>query len=997
MGRASAERHPIDQLAEEFAERYRRGERPALSDYIRQHPELADEIRDVFPALVLMERFKPVQADLAAAARLERIGDYRTLREVGRGGMGVVYEAEQLSLGRHVALKVLPWAGLGDSSFLERFRREAQAAARLHHTNIVPVFGVGEEDGVHYYAMQFIHGEGLDKVLKELRRLRRQQGTFSIAESVPDRDPTMSVANSLLEGRFAAPEPPAPGRETESSSVTLSGGSSGGEYYRSVARVGLQVAEALAHAHKQGVLHRDIKPSNLILDLQGTAWVTDFGLAKAEGAGELTHPGDIVGTMRYMAPERFDGTSQPQGDIYALGVTLYEMLTLRPAFADTERARLLQRILNEEPPRPRKLDPHIPRDLETIVLKACARAPADRYATAEALAEDLRAYLNDRPIRARRHSRREVAWRWCRRNPALAGLAAAFALACCVGFAGVLWKWREAEQARNQEQLAHRLAEERGTELRRSFDRLKAADALLDRSRWYIREQRWDDADAALTKAIELRRDHAPVWVERGELRALLGLFDLAAEDFASEFELLEPDTSFRWYRLALLRLHFGDRDGYREVCRRMRERFRGTLQAAFGTDVVRTSLLARAPDVDFDAVLQYVKLHTVQARDSWFSLYLVGIAHYRAGHDDQAVRLLQDSLTARWGLPVPDSPLRSLAYPVLAMAHHRLGHAAQARQALADAARALDQWTRTRCNAPPESWVHHRGAAASWPITWWDWLEFQNYYSEARLLIEGTPPPDDVRWHLLRARAFAGLRWHKHADTEYAHVLKQSPEDLGIRLEAHVNRGDAFVRTGEWHRAADEFGAATALKPGNARVGLSRAVTLLAAGDLDAYRQTCACLVARFANTHDAEAAEYVVTACVVAKDALPDMARLLPIAAVLVVKGHSGGNMRGAALTRAGRYDEAVRCLNAEARDFRPRAWHLCFLALAHHGLGQAEEARRCVDEAAAWIDNANHHELDNLTGTQPAWGAWHERVIFPYLLREAQQRVRPSAEDR
>ncbi|HEV3260403.1 MAG TPA: protein kinase [Gemmataceae bacterium] len=461
MAQSQAERNPIDELAEDFAERFRRGERPALSEYIRKYPELADEIREVFPALVMMEQLKPATADLGVAhtegSLPEQIGDYRLLRELGRGGMGIVYEAEQISLGRHVALKVFPATGMTDRTHLERFRREAKAAARLHHTNIVPVFGVGENAGVHYYAMQFIHGEGLDKVLEDLRRLRPQPGRPAADAGAASIPSSGSVVHSLLAGQFAAPDQgeaaPAVERvsathhsplsthhtssvKVDPSTVTLSGSKSGGEYYRSMARIGLQVAEGLAYAHKQGILHRDIKPSNLILDLQGTVWITDFGLAKAEGAGELTHTGDVVGTVRYMPPERFEGSSLPQGDIYAVGMTLYELLTLRPAFDDANHARLIQRIGHEDPPRPRKLVPHIPRDLETIVLKAGARDTADRYATAEALAEDLQRFLSDRPIHARRHPALERLWRWCRRNPAVAsliGVIAALLIGVAVG------------------------------------------------------------------------------------------------------------------------------------------------------------------------------------------------------------------------------------------------------------------------------------------------------------------------------------------------------------------------------------------------------------------------------------------------------------------------------------------------------------------------------------------------------------------------------------
>ena len=371
-------------LAEEFAGRYQRGEHPALTEYAERYPELAAQIRDLFPALVVMEEFGSVAGPgggagaggaLADGTAPARLGEYRILREVARGGMGIVYEAVQESLGRHVALKVLPFQSLARPGQLERFQREARAAARLHHTNIVPVFGVGTHAGVHYYAMQFIQGQGLDSVLHELRRLRR-------AKASPPREPaqdatvgggphgsglSISIAQALLTGRFACEEasPLQPGPTPERVEAARGNGCGGsasteapsshtdlaaqseGQYFRSVARVGVQVAEALAHAHQQGILHRDIKPSNLLLDTQGTVWVTDFGLAKLASLGcepgeaDLTATGDVVGTLRYLAPERFAGRADPRSDVYSLGLTLYELLTLQPAFAAAERARLL--------------------------------------------------------------------------------------------------------------------------------------------------------------------------------------------------------------------------------------------------------------------------------------------------------------------------------------------------------------------------------------------------------------------------------------------------------------------------------------------------------------------------------------------------------------------------------------------------------------------------------------------------------------------------------
>ncbi len=338
-------------------------------------------------------------------------GEFRIVREIGRGGMGVVYEAYQESLNRHVAVKLLR-----EPADLARFRREARAAARLHHVNIVPVHGVGEHAGRHYYVMQFIAGLGLDQAL---RRPRAAEG----GQEKPAAD------------------------------------------YRELARIALQVADALAHAHDQGIIHRDIKPSNILLDDRGAAWVTDFGLAyDSADTQTLTHTGDLLGTIRYMAPERFAGRTDAGADIYGLGATLYELACGRPAFPDVDRAVLIHQILHHDPPRPRLVDPRVPRDLETIVLKAMARDPSHRYETAAELADDLRRFLAGRPIRARRAGEAEKFVRWCRRNPAPAGLLAALALVFWVGFALVAWEWRQAvaeRLARDNERLSAIAAEGR--------------------------------------------------------------------------------------------------------------------------------------------------------------------------------------------------------------------------------------------------------------------------------------------------------------------------------------------------------------------------------------------------------------------------------------------------------------------------------------------------------------------------------------------------------
>jgi WD40 repeat protein/serine/threonine protein kinase len=459
---SSSARDPLERLAAEFLDRRRRGEDPSPSEYAERYPQWAEQILEFFPALELMEGLKPHSGDrtdsmpdrveAAATPRLEQLGEYRILREIGHGGMGVVYEAIQESLGRRVALKILPLHGRIDQVQIERFQLESRSAARLHHGNIVPVHGMGEHQGVYYYAMQYIAGHGLDVILDDLRRLRVGAAAppAAVGGGLKDDTGSVAVARSLLTGRFGGSQPD---RDRGGLTTTAPDGPSGPRgdraarpsapavrssvlsdptelgYYRAVARIGVQVASALAHAHGQGVLHRDIKPSNLLLDADGHVWVADFGLAKLEDAEGPTHTGDIVGTLRYMAPERFEGWSDRRSDLYGLGMTMYELLTLHPAFEAATRAKLIEQVIYDPPPPPRKSDPRIPRDLETIVLKAIAKEPGERYATAAALAADLENYLADKPIAARRSSLPERTWRWCRRNPSAAGLLATSAVA----------------------------------------------------------------------------------------------------------------------------------------------------------------------------------------------------------------------------------------------------------------------------------------------------------------------------------------------------------------------------------------------------------------------------------------------------------------------------------------------------------------------------------------------------------------------------------------
>ncbi len=425
---------PVDRLAEDFLARYRRGERPSLSDYAQQFPDVADQVVDVIQVLLLMENLGAEQAgenENDIGPMPERLGEYRILRELGRGGMGVVYEAIQEELGRHVAIKVLPTAALIKTTQLERFRREAKTAAKLHHTNIVPVFGVGAQDGIHFYAMQYIQGQGLDTILKEVRQQRTRSGS---KDTLRDAAATTQLS-------------------------TISGYSNRHDYARSVAQIGWQIADALAHAHTQGVLHRDIKPSNILLDQESRAWLSDFGLAQVEATDQLTGTGEIVGTLRYIAPERFKRQGDARSDIYSLGMTLYELLTIQPAFQESDRAKLIHQILKEEPPSPRSIDPGMPRDLETIILKTITKEPEHRYQTCQELADDLRRFLSDRPVAARRLQWWEISWRWVGRNRVISLTALAAFTALTIGLSLTYWQWQRAESEAKAKRLAAEAAD----------------------------------------------------------------------------------------------------------------------------------------------------------------------------------------------------------------------------------------------------------------------------------------------------------------------------------------------------------------------------------------------------------------------------------------------------------------------------------------------------------------------------------------------------------
>jgi serine/threonine protein kinase len=501
------------------------GQQPDRAEFLARHPEIATELEKCLEGLELVHRVGPqlssatgspniAAADLTTTTTL---GDFRILREIGRGGMGVVYEAEQVSLGRRVALKVLPFAAMLDRQQLARFKNEARAAATLDHPNIVAIYSVGVERSVHFYAMQLIEGQSLAQVVEQLRKAQ---------------DAGCSMLDAGSNNR-SSHEHPASSIQTPASSIdtapiahlTTLPDFNSKEYYRSVAMLGIQAAEALDHAHQNGIFHRDIKPANLLVECSGAGvassfqhpasdiqhlklWITDFGLARMEQDAGMTMTGDILGTLRYMSPEQALAKRvvvDHRSDIYSLGVTLYELLTLQPAYSGNDRHELLRQIAFDDPRPLRQINSHIPVDLETTILKAIEKNPADRYATAQLFADDLRQFLDNKPIKAKPPTWRDRAAKWSRRHPAVVWAASLFLLAATLVSAGsaiLISRAYQREAAEREKAVANARRAEQVTDFLVNAFRSPAPDRdgrtvtiaeVLDRSVRELQNQLADD------------------------------------------------------------------------------------------------------------------------------------------------------------------------------------------------------------------------------------------------------------------------------------------------------------------------------------------------------------------------------------------------------------------------------------------------------------------------------------------------------------------------
>ena len=394
-------RGPVEVLASQFVDELRAGHKPSVDNYARRYPAHADLIRESFPVLAILEQAR-IQNEAAAIRKnmpetfpFSRLGRCELLCELGRGGMGVVFQAREADSGHIVAVKVLPWRVSVVPEWQRRFEEEARTTAKLRHRNIVPVFRFGQEHGYCYYVMQFVNGIGLDVIIKRLGEVDGviYQDEIERMESAQPAGFVTSMAMPAIQTMAQVEDATEPRRKKLTS-----------RSWKSFTQLAIQATQALRYAHSHKLLHNDIKPGNLLLDSGGRVWITDFGLSGPMQSPDGKPENRLMGTLRYMAPERLVGIHDARSDIYSLGITLYELVTLTPAFVSKNEEAMVAMILEDTPVNPRKLVTDIPRGLETIILNCISKHPPDRYPSADALLVDLLKFSRDQRIRSVRRS-----------------------------------------------------------------------------------------------------------------------------------------------------------------------------------------------------------------------------------------------------------------------------------------------------------------------------------------------------------------------------------------------------------------------------------------------------------------------------------------------------------------------------------------------------------------------------------------------------------------
>jgi serine/threonine protein kinase/Flp pilus assembly protein TadD len=880
------------------------------------------------------------------------VGQYKLLEEIGEGGMGLVFVAEQQQpVRRKVALKVIK-PGMDTQQVVARLEGERQALALMDHPNIAKVLDGGETAGGRpYFVMELVNGVPITN--------------YCDRNQVPIRQ--------RLE-------------------------------------LFVDICQAVQHAHQKGIIHRDLKPSNVLVmshDDKPVVKIIDFGVAKAidqqlTDKTIYTQFAQLIGTPLYMSPEQAGQSGldvDTRSDIFSLGVLLYELLTGTTPF-DKERLRTvgydeMRRIIREEePPKPstrigtpghaattvstmrqsdrKQLSRLIRGELDWIVMKALEKDRNRRYDTANGFVADVQRYLRDEPVLACPPSPWYRFGKFARRNKGV--LVTALIVTAALLLATGVSTYFAFEAA------------DRAHALRQGLDDLKAADRFLEIGRFSSDRLNWDDADAAFSAAIARCPDYPKPWQDRAGLYASLQLWDLAAPDLKRAFQLRDPDTNWYWLFEALLLLDEGDAEGYSALCVRMRQRFSGALERDDTAFLVRTLMQLPDPQADRTALADLARrIAEAQPEVGWY-WYVAGLAEFRAGRYELAVETLQRSYKTD-----PRKGQRELNLPVLALTYHRLGQPQQANKALADAEAAIEHWTQAMYGkGGGKGWEIHQDAQPTLSLSRHDWLEIRARYREAYRAIHGTDRPHDYRLDVIRARSLAGLRHRQEADAVYSVALQKRPDDAQVRYESYRNRACFAAEQERWDDAVVEFGRVLALRPDDVRLWSYQVTAELAAGHIDAYRRDCRVMWKRFGRTTDPYVAHHFVTTCTLRGDSLSDMSELIPPARVAARFHHGNVRMLGAALYRAGRYDEALDCLDQAARQLRrnPTGW--CFTSMCQKRLGRTAEAQDSLKQAMEWIEQADQQNPEDLIGPRPHWGGADDRFEFRLMVREAKRVV-------
>jgi serine/threonine protein kinase/Flp pilus assembly protein TadD len=949
---------PLELVGEEYRARRGGGDRPTLAEYAARFPHLTGEL----PKLLSQARKTEIS---------RRFGEYEILEEIGRGGMGIVYRARQVSLNRLVALKMLRSGTDADQEESTRFWREAGVIARFQHPHIVQVYHFGEDNGRPFLELELVDGGSLAEFLC---------GT------------------------------PQPARESAAFMRIL--------------------VETMQYAHERGIVHRDLKPANILLQESGarsqesgvrnqgsgvrgqesgldtatdsplttrhspfsklplTSYrpkITDFGLARQLDADiGQTRTGMIVGTPSYMAPEqaRSERDIGPAADIYALGAILYELLTGRPPFRAATLLETLEQVRGAEPVAPSRLQPKLPRDLETIVLKAMAKEPARRYPSAAALANDLQRFLDDRPIRARRSGAWEHTWRWCRRNrlvASLAGLLAVILLGAGVGGLIAAYQFRALALQADE---AKREAENNARQIQESMERKDRAYQLMERGTVHAGGKRLDRAVADLTEATTLLPDVAGVWSARGEIYEILRLYELAAQDYVKAFQLHRSLEASTWWSYAALLLYVRDLPGYAQACSEMVKYFGTDTDPRTSWWLVESCTLGAESGVDPELIVKLAKRALAHEPKSTSYALAMAAAQYRAGRLEAALQAVRD-------LTQPgDTRAFFEAQPMLALIYARLGIRKEARLWMERTNRTFER---------------HFSAMRPHPLDWryeflgyHDLLKLILLYREAREVIQDAPPTEEILADILQARSLAYLGDLESAEHCFSRAIERQPTNDRPWLMRAVFWG----QLGQWARALADLEQANALRPLHDFWELgSLALMQLRQGATDGYAATRRQMLKRFEKPDSAVQGNFIAWTCSLAPGTIQDATATVRLAEPALKCDSTDPWCHlalGAALHRAGQFQpaaarlrEALEASSTKKLQLEGVALAKLFLAMALQRFEQRSEATQLLNAAGDAIDRASGWEGNNKPG-----GAWQVWAACHIVRQEAEALINHQA---